>query len=302
MTRQKTSVIISVIISVLAGIVFISSAIAKLISVDHFELYIFSQKIIGFHLSTLAARLIISAELVLGVLLLAGFYYRTIRRVTIVVLGLFSIFLLVKLIVGSTENCNCFGTMLMMGPLESLIKNVILIVLLAISTHRKPLVFRGVGIITAAIIILSIAVPMIISAPDILYIKVYTPVDRAGDSDYLQLSDTTLPWDEGARIVLFSSPACYYCRLTAKKLSISAERTGTDDRVLFYFFGDDEYVENFWEQSEIDPFPYAILPTAEIITLTDGLFPTLMFLEDGKILKRSGYRDFAERDLVFPPQ
>lgn len=302
MAREKIFRIMSVLVSILAGIVFIISGYAKLRSVDDFELYIFSQKILGFHLSTLAARFIISMEFALGVMLITGIYYRLIRRLTIVLLGIFSVFLLIKLIAGSGENCNCFGTMLYMGPLESLIKNVVLIVLLTVSSHRRALGFRGSGVTTAAIVVLSLAVPIIISAPDILYLRVYKPVERTGEGNYLQLSDSTLPWDKGRRIVLFSAPGCHYCRLTAKKLSIAAERTGTTDRVLFCFFGDEEYIEKFWEKSEIAPFPYAILPTAEIITLTNGSFPTLMFLEDGKILKRSGYRDFAERDLVFPPQ
>lgn len=286
----------SVVLSILTGLVFIFSAVAKIVSADEFELYIFSQKILGFHLSTIAARLIIGLEICLGIMMIIGLYFKTVVRLSLALLAIFSLFLIFKLFTASSENCNCFGTVMSLGPLESLIKNLIMIVLLLLSFRREPsgiLSNRTFRIIAAIVIItVSLALPFVLSPPDIIYNKIYTPVLREYGEEHIQLSDSTLVYWEGSKVLFFSSPSCYYCRMATKKLSIMAERKGTRDNVLFYFFGDEDYIERFWQESEVEPFPYVILPTAEIITVTDGLFPTLIFVENGRVVKRSGYRDF----------
>ena len=80
-------------IRVLLGTIFILSAIFKLISIDTFELYIFSLKWFSFNVAAVLARLVISVELLLGILLITNIKYNIVWRTTVTLLTLFSLFL-----------------------------------------------------------------------------------------------------------------------------------------------------------------------------------------------------------------
>ena len=60
----------------LLGVLFIVSAVAKLVEIDTFELYIFSYHLLPLTLSFLAARLVIVAEMLCGIGLLANIWKR----------------------------------------------------------------------------------------------------------------------------------------------------------------------------------------------------------------------------------
>lgn len=81
-------------IRVLLGTIFILSAIFKLISIDTFELYIFSLKWFSFNVAAVLARLVISVELLLGILLITNIKYNIVWRTTVTLLTLFSLFFL----------------------------------------------------------------------------------------------------------------------------------------------------------------------------------------------------------------
>lgn len=297
MKRAKITAVVSYIACAIAGIVFIFSAISKIISADQFELYLFSQRIFGFHLSTLAARFIIGMELTLGVLLLTGLKSKLTVRVSMFVLVAFSIFLLTKILVGSHENCNCFGEFAPLDPKESLVKNLILISLLLIGWKRKNLKIKRSTLITSIITSVMLISPFILTPPDLLYSMIYPIEERVDEPSAVIIQDSTFHYSIGNKIIFLSSPSCHYCKMAAKKLSIIADKTGRRNDVYFYFFGTEKAVTEFWANTGVEPFPYAILKTQEIIHLTKGSFPAIMFLKDGQLLRRSGYRDFTEADF-----
>jgi hypothetical protein len=85
--------------------------------------------------------------------------------------------------------------------------------------------------------------------------------------------------------------------MATKKLFMMAKHTASSDQVLCYFMGDQESIELFWQDAGIEPFPSAILDAEEFIHVTEGSFPTILFLENGRIVHRSGYRDFTDWHL-----
>ena len=79
---------------VLLGILFIFSALAKLISVDQFEIYIFGFRLFGLGLSYLIARAIIVMELTLGILLILNLNSQAIYITSFLLLAFFTLFLI----------------------------------------------------------------------------------------------------------------------------------------------------------------------------------------------------------------
>lgn len=68
--------VIRLILRVLVGTLFVLSAVAKLVAIDDFELYIYSYGWFPLGMSYVVARLCIGWELVLGGLLLTGWWKR----------------------------------------------------------------------------------------------------------------------------------------------------------------------------------------------------------------------------------
>ena len=122
----------SKLINIGIGSVFIIAAILKLISIDEFEIYIYSFNILSFLLTTFVSRIIIAAEFALGLLLILNRNCKFIRRVTLIVLASFTLFLIYAAIFRHDSNCHCFGELIQLNPIQSIIKNLILIVFLII--------------------------------------------------------------------------------------------------------------------------------------------------------------------------
>ena len=114
------SVLLRRILGILLGVSFCISAFTKLLSIDEFELYIYSFGFIGIDLSTFLARIIVTFEFVLGVCLVCNWCHTLMKWTTLVALLSFSSFLLWRIFVNDTTNCHCFGDIVDLNPKESM--------------------------------------------------------------------------------------------------------------------------------------------------------------------------------------
>lgn len=281
----------------LLGIIFIISAIAKYMTIDRFELYIFSQGIFTFDLSGIFARIIISAEACLGLLLLLNLYFRIVFRFSVITLIIFSIFLAFKMITAGSENCNCFGDLIEFNPFESLIKNSILILLLWCIRKNQGFAFRYDKIALIILVTGSLIIPSLLSPPDIIYRELYKAKYNIKPGQRVVLSDTTLGIDQGKKVAAFFSLGCKYCLLAAQKISIIASTLKLESEIVYIFFGDKINIDRFWEKSQSTKFRYTFLPFKELFEITGGHFPTILFLDSGYVKNRTGYRDLSEKQF-----
>lgn len=124
------------IIRVLIGAMFVISAILKLISIDTFEIYVYSFQILSFFLSELAARGLIMLEMLMGALMILKVDYKWIWRLAMLITVGFTLFLIYVAIFRNDDNCHCFGDIIELKPLPSIFKNIVIILLLCFI--RKP--------------------------------------------------------------------------------------------------------------------------------------------------------------------
>ena len=117
----------AIVLKVLLAVMFLFSAATKFVSIETFELYIFSFNVLSLGISSIMARLAIASELLLGVWLLSGRGHRWACVVTSLLLLFFSIFLACVLLIGRSDSCNCFGELLPFTPVQSLLKNAVLL-------------------------------------------------------------------------------------------------------------------------------------------------------------------------------
>jgi uncharacterized membrane protein YphA (DoxX/SURF4 family) len=282
---------------VLLGILFIFSALAKLISVDQFEIYIFGFRLFGLGLSYLIARAIIVMELTLGILLILNLNSQAIYITSFLLLAFFTLFLIGLSIAGNRDSCHCFGEMMAMNPIHSLLKNIVLIVILRLSAGLKSFRIPYKPLWYTLIIIGSISAVFIISPPDNWRYEQYSQSTTISEKAlHDALTKGLLPADllEGEKVVCFVSVTCQYCLMAAQKIAILRSKEDFSNGELTVVFGEGNIERDpleFLEESGLDYERYLFLDASPFLRITGGTMPLTIVLNEGKIIAKYGYRD-----------
>ena len=115
------------VLKIILGFFFIVSSLAKFVSVDNFNIYVFSFGFLSFRLSVIVGWLAISTELLLGVALLSNRHHRLVCLLNVLMLIGFTLFLLYAWFIGRNDSCHCMGDLLPFDPIHSILKNAVLI-------------------------------------------------------------------------------------------------------------------------------------------------------------------------------
>lgn len=171
----KGKQIFSSSLSILIGFVFIISAISKLPTLETFGWTIVETTFINWTMAEWLARILIGLEFVLGFLFL---FHINLKRISIpvayVTLFVFTLYLLLVINqYGSHGNCGCFGEWIPMTPLQSVIKNVVLIIMLFIlqKLNGFELQFKHMKFTIPIILGILMLIPFFYHPPESIYIN-----------------------------------------------------------------------------------------------------------------------------------
>lgn len=296
------SKVMPVVLRVLLAITFLVSAVSKLLALDQFEIYTYSYGFFPLTVTYILVRLCIAAELVLGVMIALGWWRRIVCWLTLLMLAFFSAFLIYAAAIGRNESCQCFGQLMDINPVQSLLKNVVLMVLvLAYAWHVKKqdqnCTTRRCRLklwLTGAIVAVSLATVFVISVPDNwMFGNGNTRFDKerlVQMQDDPQLAELQL--GEGHKLVAFVTPGCPYCKLARQKLTTIEERNHiAPERILYVEPGAEieGYVPSDERTHGID--------TELFMQITRGARPFLVLLEDGEPTVTFHYRNISERRI-----
>lgn len=315
------------------GLFFCVSSVLKLVSVDDFELYVFSFGFASFDLCSLAARAVIAGELILGLGLVSGWWHNFVNSVTAALLVGFSGFLIWRMAAGDGESCHCFGNLVEMNPAQSLVKNAAALAVLAFAWSRPSELFssavhgaadaveksravRFAGWIRlhrgAAAAVISAAVVLtvlIINPPDLWFRLTRGESDELSETEFRPYADST-GVSSGRKVVCFYSINCGHCRHCAAKMAGIIRRNNIPEVSVFCFFMQ-EYVDMtepvaifFDEYGEGLHLPYHWIYPLRFIPLTNGSMPLVCLFDDGRLIKEydsltideEAISDFISRD------
>ena len=300
----------SKLINIGIGSVFIIAAILKLISIDEFEIYIYSFNILSFLLTTFVSRIIIAAEFALGLLLILNRNCKFIRRVTLIVLASFTLFLIYAAIFRHDSNCHCFGELVELSPLESIIKNLILIILLSqqstVNSQQSTVSVR----VKLLLVLLSCSLLVfIVSPPDSIYKMIYSTEKEVSSIDLYASLDEVVKIDfkedeialdsisafdmnEEMQLIAIVSSGCKYCRLGLKKLSLIMKNEGiSPDNVDIFIWGSPDGIMDFRAETMTEDFDYWHIMPNNAIKITYGRFPIFIWIKEKEIVKIGDFRD-----------
>lgn len=296
--------ILKIIIRIGIGVFFIASAILKLISIDNFELYIYSFNIFSFTMSGLAARAIIACELLVGILLIAKVKYKEAWWLTMLMLVGFSLLLVYVILFRNDSNCHCMGDLVEIKPSLSLIKNLLVIALMLLIRKEEDYRFRGRVTVLVIAILTAIAVPFALFPMDNIYnLFSKTSTKSCNEAEFNSfLQDSAMQdihLEEGNYIVGVVSSGCKFCRIGCLKMSEMVTFNKIDStKVLYFIWGDSTSVQEFRKETKSEPFLYVPINPVKAIRITDGAFPLFLFIQDGEVQRTADLRQLTEKEVI----
>ncbi len=297
--------ILKIIIRIGIGLFFIVSAILKLLSLDHFELYIYSFNLFNLTWSGLAARAIIAAEILSGILLIIKVKYKAAWWLTMLMLVGFSFLLVYVILFRDDTNCHCMGDFFEIKPAYSLIKNLVGIALLLLIRKEEDFQFKKrtrmfvlVGAFLAAIV-----PPFVLFPID----NIYYAFSKSNNKNFNETSFNALMADstmqdvnlnEGNYIVGIISSGCDFCRTSCLKMSQIASYNQLDsNKILFFIWGDSASVKTFPTETKTEAFRYIQIKPLMAIRITNT-FPLYLFLKDGNVERTSDLHQLTENSVI----
>lgn len=282
---------------IIVGVVFILSAILKFISVDSFELYVYGFDWFNLAVSSYLARLLLFAEMLVGLCLVSGVYAKLAVRGAAVMLSAFSIFLIYLIISGNNGNCHCFGETFDLNPWQSLLKNLLLGILLYFAWNGDDWFTNLKNYILPSLIVASVVFAFVLKAPYGFGKEKEIPFDQ----EKFELFSKQHPAvkGEGKRVVAFFSTYCKHCKSAMRKLDIVLrQHPFPKDRVQWYVWGNEPSLRKFLSETEIEVMPYEVVKGPLMLGVSGGSVPLILLLEDGEVKGKLSNSRFDEKLIV----
>jgi hypothetical protein len=268
------------ILQVVLGGLFILSAYSKIIMPGIVEIILIDHGIFKDRTSAgYFVRVLIGGELALGLMLFQKNYLkRIIIPVSVLLLAVFTVYLFYTgLILGDKDNCGCFGDMVIMSPVESILKNIFLLIVsiilfILIKKDGKKIILPFVLIlISFSFVFITVPVKNI---KDFKFSQ-YTYFERAGRVDL----------STGNKIVAVFNLECDHCQEVSKELAGLIKKNSHIPEVYVLFFKEGNTTPLMFQKMTNSNFPYHIISSHEFFDLIGSSPPRLYWLKDGVIMK-----------------
>lgn len=297
-----TSSLGKLILKVLLGLVFIVSAILKLVEIDSFEIYVYSYHFFSLNFSFLVARVAMIVELVLGIGLVSNSLHKVYWWGSVAMLIGYTLLLIYALVQGRTDNCHCFGDFLQFNPKQSILKNGILLgaLLLIYNVKEWKTPFRW--LILCLVGMASTIAVFVISPPD-NYTSAYYPEQNLQTELFKKMLDDasldSLDLQEGKKVICFFSTGCEYCQIAAYKLSLMQQFYDFPvENITYVFIGNEEGIHIFYEKSQSMPYQDVLYSDIiRVLKVTNGQFPMMVFVKNGEVVHEYGLRNMNEEEI-----
>ena len=291
----------------LLGILFLFSAYIKIDPIEIFEFSFIEIKLANWTTAPIIARLMLGFEFFVGILLLLNINgsNKRLAALTLATLLFFSIYLILIIIFkGNSGNCGCFGTFIKMSPLESLLKNLILIslTLILFLSQKKENVSSNKWLMLAAGIA-AFTSPFIINP-----ISAIPPPSETAINYNLKLDALFAPGKElphikedirkGKVVIAFLSLTCPHCKIGAQKLNIIHENQ-PEVPIFFILNGEKTDLAPFLEESKTTTIPFTFMTLKEGFLDNAGLnLPAILWVNNNRVEHKTKYTQLNEADLI----
>ncbi len=299
---SKAARIAALVVRMALGALFVVSAIAKLVGIDQFEIYIFSFNLLPLSWALVTARLVIIAELLVGVGLMANVFKRLVDVCAMLMLVCFTLFLGYAALIGRTDSCQCMGALVNFDPLQSIVKNAFLLLALVVAMGSRPWKWKPRWFVWLPVVVAAIATVFTLSMPDNWFFGPSEELYNAEELDGFIAPEgelAPLNLDKGRHAVAFLSPGCQFCQMADQKLTHICRRNDLDSAAFIYLIPTaDSTVAPLTLDTTSFIRPGFLIPPMTFALITYGQRPMLFLMENGKVTATCHYRNINEKQIV----
>ena len=291
----------------LMGAIFIFSGYTKLYPIEPFEYTFVDIGVINWQIAPFVARIMIGLEFLIGIILILNINLKKLGyKLGIAVLSIFCIYLVLLIFIsGNKGNCGCFGSTILMTPLQALIKNILMLFVFFILNkyHNGWELKNKFRVLILIPVLTSFAFPFILNPVELDYSASYLnkPQDNFKielDSLYthatLNIPPRTL--SQGKHIIAFMSLTCPHCRIAANKMRIMHEH---NSNFPFYFVlnGDNKNLKPFFENTKTEDIPHCMLLGKNFVYLAGTSMPVLYLVNNSIVEHQVDYMRLDEEEI-----
>ncbi|MCE3280447.1 MAG: tlpB [Bacteroidetes bacterium] len=294
-------------LTALMGAIFIFSAYVKLYPIEPFEFTFVDLGLGNWQIAPFVARFLIGLEFLIGFALLLNILLKKITyKLSIAVLIFFCFYLLLQIIFqGSNGNCGCFGTVIPMTPLQALIKNILmLVILILLYKYHEGWDLRDFSIyLFITCLLTAAALPFVLNPVELDYSSAYLNKPETNyklelDSLYNNAKVNVPPGtlSEGKHIIAFMSLTCSHCKIAAKKIRIMHDR---NPDLPFYFVlnGKEENLKSFFEETGTESIPHCMLKGRPFIYLAGTSLPSIYLINNSVMEHEVNYMTLDQDEV-----
>lgn len=307
MTKEKIFKIVSIVLSVLMGLLFIYSGYTKLDPIEPFEYTFVDLGISNWVLAPFIARFMIGLEFFLGLMLIFNLFLRKFTiKFTVVLLVIFTVYLgFMILSEGNNSNCGCFGNAIAMTPFQAIVKNVIMLaVCFIIYKFHEGYTLGKIGKwLSGAFLLTALAMPHILNYVSLDYSEAYLnkpennfklELDTLYNNAYETVPPKTL--SQGKHVLAFMSLTCPHCRIAAKKIRLIHEK---NPDISFYFIlnGEKDKKKWFYLDTKTENIPYTMLRARPFVFLAGTNLPTLYLVNNSNVEHQVNYMELDQAEI-----
>lgn len=281
--------ILNHIFRIVVGLVFILSGLAKLFPIEPFEIIFVDLGISNWVIAPFLARFIIAFELFLGLCIIFDLWLKGIvYKVTQGSLIVFTIYLIYILITkGNNTGCGCFGSFIELSPLESIAKNVLLMILLMLIKKRHYQLGTFNLVITPLFLAMAFSSTFLLNRvglQNVQGIEINEEVDYSA-FPALYKNGEKVNFTEGKKIVVFLSVSCSHCESVSHKLHYLQTQHKIENLYVVLASKHEENIQPFLDKTKID-FPMIWFNDEVFFSYSGVRLPAFVYLENGVLKKK----------------
>jgi hypothetical protein len=294
--------LLQLILRLLLSAFFIFSATTKLLPLEMFELKLINDGYASWSSAKYISSALIALEVVMGLAILSPWGRKKIIYPSIIGFMLIMTIVLIRqlYLFGNDSDCGCFGGILSLSPLMSLLKNIVIIAVLVylfIKDRSSNENLSKVMIMLVSIfLIFFLSIVMLYPGSDFQkddrtsYVGQY-----ASFSSSSSFSDGTHDLSKGEHLVLFLSAGCDHCKELAMRLDVFSKEYKLPAAV-FFLWGTEESAKDFFRVTH-RPYPYTLLNVKQFFGFREKGYPKVYHVVDGTIMHEWNYQSFTEPEL-----
>jgi uncharacterized membrane protein YphA (DoxX/SURF4 family) len=296
---------ILVCVRFIIGAMFIFSGIVKLFPIEPFELKFVELGVANWTIAPFIARFVIAGELFLGLMLLLNIKPRITAVASLAVLVFFTFYLIYDFIKNGNEgNCGCFGTVIVMTPLESIVKNLLMIPLVTalLLMNKRAFDFK-IPILVISLVMLAIALPFVIAPLEDMESHENANSEKVDYKFPLELipnftiNGRKIDLSKGEYIIPLMNVNCSHCKKAAYKLHILNKQNNLPP-IYLVLLGKEEEVPVFVQETKAD-FPYYLHPDENtFFEIAGNAIPRIFYIRDGIVKAKFNEVSLTESSLL----